>query len=74
MGGAGFIGSNLFEVLLKRENIESFLSNPNFTLIEGDIPQSLASTDKVCKLLGYNPTFSMQKGLKEAVKWYWENL
>ncbi len=51
-GGAGFIGSNLCEVLLqkenkvicldnfatgKRENIQEFLSNPNFTLIEGDI-------------------------------------
>ena len=51
-GGAGFIGSNLIEVLLaqnnqvvcldnfatgKRENIEPFLSNPNYTLVEGDI-------------------------------------
>ena len=51
-GGAGFIGSNLCEKLLelnafvfcldnfstgKRENIESFMSNPNFKLIEGDI-------------------------------------
>lgn len=51
-GGAGFIGSNLIEELLrlgntvtcldnfatgKRENIQPFLSNPNFTLIEGDI-------------------------------------
>lgn len=51
-GGAGFIGSNLCEALLKldckvfcldnfetgkQENISSFLSNPNFTLIEGDI-------------------------------------
>jgi len=51
-GGAGFIGSNLVESLLgngnkvtcldnfstgKRENIEGFLSNPDFNLIEGDI-------------------------------------
>ena len=51
-GGAGFIGSNLCEVLLEqgnqvvcldnfmtghRKNIETFLSKPNFTLIEGDI-------------------------------------
>ncbi|MDR3272883.1 MAG: NAD-dependent epimerase/dehydratase family protein, partial [Flavobacteriaceae bacterium] len=51
-GGAGFIGSNLCEILLqdgnrvrcldnfstgKRENIAPFLANPNFTLIEGDI-------------------------------------
>jgi UDP-N-acetylglucosamine 4-epimerase len=51
-GGAGFIGSNLCESLLdnknivkcldnlstgKKENIEPFLSNPNFSFIEGDI-------------------------------------
>jgi len=51
-GGAGFIGSNLVEVLLdqnnevvvldnfatgKRENLAPFADNPAFTLIEGDI-------------------------------------
>lgn len=51
-GGAGFIGSNLTETLLasdkkvicldnfstgKRENIQPFLSDPRFILIEGDI-------------------------------------
>lgn len=51
-GGAGFIGSNIAEYLLlhnakvvvldnlatgKKENIEPFLSNPNFSFIEGDI-------------------------------------
>lgn len=51
-GGAGFVGSNLCEAILnmgykvrclddlstgKYENIESFLENPNFTFIKGDI-------------------------------------
>ena len=40
----------------------------------GDIPHSHASVDKAKKLLGYNPQFNLQKGLKEAVKWYWDNL
>lgn len=40
----------------------------------GDIPHSLASIEKGKKLLGYNPQYSFQQGLKEAVKWYWENL
>ncbi|MGB4655050.1 MAG: SDR family oxidoreductase [Bacteroidales bacterium] len=40
----------------------------------GDIPHSLASIDKAKKLLGYNPKFSIKQGLKEAVKWYWDNL
>ena len=40
----------------------------------GDIPHSLASIDKAKKLLNYNPKYSFQDGLKEAVSWYWENL
>ena len=40
----------------------------------GDIPHSHASVQKAKVLLNYNPQFSLQKGLKEAVKWYWENL
>lgn len=40
----------------------------------GDIPHSLASIDKAKTLLGYEPTHTIDKGLKEAVKWYWENL
>ena len=39
----------------------------------GDIPHSLASIDKAKDLLGYDPQFSIQNGLKEAVKWYWQN-
>lgn len=40
----------------------------------GDVPHSLASIEKAKELLGYNPQFDMKKGLKEAIKWYWENL
>jgi len=40
----------------------------------GDIPHSLASIDKAKLLLNYNPQYSLQEGLKEAVDWYWENL
>jgi len=40
----------------------------------GDIPHSLASIAKAQRLLGYQPEFSLQKGLKEAVKWYRENI
>ena len=41
---------------------------------QGDIPHSLANIDKGRELLGYDPKFSLQEGLKESVKWYWENL
>jgi len=40
----------------------------------GDIPHSLASIDKAKTILGYNPKYSLQEGLKEAVSWYWNNL
>ncbi len=40
----------------------------------GDIPHSHASVQKAKDLLNYNPKFSLQQGLKEAVQWYWKNL
>ena len=51
-------------------NIE-FIYGPNRA---GDIPHSHASIKKAKELLCYNPQFSLQSGLDEAVKWYWENL
>jgi UDP-N-acetylglucosamine 4-epimerase len=47
------------------------IHGPNRT---GDIPHSLASIDKAKQLLGYEPKFNIRNGLKEAVKWYWDNL
>ena len=40
----------------------------------GDIPHSLASIEKAKTILNYNPKYSFQDGLKEAVQWYWDNL
>ena len=40
----------------------------------GDIPHSLASIEKAKRLLYYSPILNVEDGLKEAVKWYWENL
>jgi len=41
---------------------------------EGDIAHSLASIIKAQDLLGYEPTMNVEKGLEEAVKWFWDNL
>jgi UDP-N-acetylglucosamine 4-epimerase len=41
---------------------------------KGDIPHSLASIEKAKRLLAYEPTHTIDKGLKEAVYWYWEHL
>lgn len=66
-GGAGFIGSNLCEELLtnnikvicldnfatgKRVNIEPFLDNSNFKLLEGDI-RNLSDCHKACEDADY---------------------
>jgi UDP-N-acetylglucosamine 4-epimerase len=40
---------------------------------KGDVPHSLASIEKAQGLLSYQPTHEFKEGLKEAVKWYWEN-
>ncbi len=40
---------------------------------EGDIPHSLASIEKAKSILGYIPKHNLSDGLKEAVRWYWEN-
>jgi len=41
---------------------------------KGDIPHSLASIDKAKRLLGYDPQFSIDKGLEKAINWYYNNL
>ncbi|MBQ9777163.1 MAG: SDR family oxidoreductase [Lentisphaeria bacterium] len=63
-----------------RDNLAQF--DPEIGKIEaqygpnrvGDIPHSLASIDKAASLLGYAPEFSVRDGLKQATKWYFDNL
>jgi UDP-N-acetylglucosamine/UDP-N-acetylgalactosamine 4-epimerase len=66
----GYLKEYLSEFDSKISNVE-VVYGPNRA---GDIPHSHASVDKANKLLGYNPQFNLKKGLKEAVKWYWENI
>lgn len=66
-GGAGFIGSNLCEVLLekgyrvrclddlsngKQENIDLFINHPNYSFIKGDI-RNFDSCMKACEGVNY---------------------
>jgi UDP-N-acetylglucosamine 4-epimerase len=39
----------------------------------GDIPHSLACIKKSKDLLGYNPKYSLRKGLIDSLDWYWNN-
>ncbi len=40
----------------------------------GDIKHSNADINKAKELLGYNPDWSFQKGIEEAIEWYKHNL
>lgn len=66
-GGAGFIGSNLCEAILKKgckvrclddlstgkqENVDIFKENPNYTFIKGDI-KDLGTCMKACEGVDY---------------------
>ena len=65
-----FLKEYLSELDSKISNVE-VTYGPNRI---GDIPHSHASIAKAKENLNYNPEFTLQQGLKEAVKWYWKNL
>ena len=66
----GYLKEYLSEFDFKISNVD-VIYGPNRA---GDIPHSHASVQKAKDLLKYNPQFSLQQGLKQAVQWYWENL
>lgn len=66
----GYLKEYLSEFDSEISNVE-ILHGPNRL---GDIPHSLACIDKAKSMLGYNPKYNMRDGLKEAVKWYWDNI
>ncbi|CDF80648.1 UDP-glucose 4-epimerase [Formosa agariphila KMM 3901] len=57
-----------FDVEIAKVNIKH---GPNRL---GDIPHSLASIEKAKTKLEYQPTHTIEKGIEEAVAWYWKNL
>ena len=65
---------------LIRESLSKFDSSISNISIKfgpdrkGDIPHSQASIEKAKRLLNYNPTHNFQKGLKESLTWYHNNL
>jgi len=41
---------------------------------KGDIPHSHASIDKAMDLLDYQPNYNLYEGLRNTVKWHWNNI
>lgn len=65
--------NNLIETI--RVELSKYLDVSKTNIIhgpnrKGDVPHSLASIDRAKSLLKYEPTFSLQEGLSEYVKWY----
>jgi UDP-N-acetylglucosamine 4-epimerase len=67
-------------VQLLKSNLANFDSNISSVDVihgpnrAGDIPHSLASIEKAKNKLGYMPKYSIEKGIQEAVSWYFHNL
>ncbi len=41
---------------------------------KGDVPHSMASIEKAKRELLYSPSHNFERGLEEAINWYWNNL
>jgi len=70
--------NNLFKIIKN----ELLTQQPNLNIKEpiykdfrpGDIRHSNADISKAKEMLGYKPTHTLQKGLKESIKWYINNI
>lgn len=56
----------------KYDSAASTIQATNGPQRDGDIPHSLASIKKAKEYLNYNPTHSIEKGLRETVSWYFK--
>jgi len=57
------------------ETLQRVMNKRNLRVIrkealKGDIKHSYASIEKARKILGYNPKFSLQEGLRKLTEWY----
>lgn len=75
--GEAVVLNDLVNIL--KEELAQF--NPSIASIEvingperiGDIKHSLASIEKINRILGYEPAIQFREGIKKTIKWYWEN-
>lgn len=71
-GGREYLNDiySLLAELLDKKNIKPIYGPDRV----GDIKHSNADISKAKKLLGYDPDWSFEKGIKEAIEWYVKNL
>lgn len=63
-------------MVLEQFKIKSLVTSSSsaFSAERIEKPHSLASIEKAKTILGYIPSHNLEKGLMEAVEWYWGNL
>ena len=70
--------NDLFDILKKCLSIydkDIIKIQANYSKVrDGDVPHSLASINKAKTLLNYNPTHSLELGIKDSIDWYWNNI
>ena len=71
-GGREFLNDiySLLAELLDKKNIKPIYGPDRV----GDIKHSNADISKAKRLLGYDPDWSFEKGIREAIEWYVKNL
>lgn len=74
--GENTVLKNLVDTLREKlSNFDSGIAEVKTTFGDerkGDVKHSLASIDKAKNLLGYSPEYDVEKGLNEAIDWYWQ--
>ena len=70
--------NNLYQAIVKgiKENLPDLeIKEPIYRDFRaGDIRHSNANIDKMQKLLGYEPTHTLESGLKESIAWYIQDI
>ena len=69
------IGNNKTESLMDfitiiEKALNKKASKEMYPMQQGDVPRTFANIDKLIDDFGYNPSTSINKGLKEFIKWY----
>ena len=70
--------NNLYQAIVKgiKENLPNLeINEPIYRDFRaGDIRHSNANIDKIKELLGYEPTHTLESGLKESIAWYIQDI
>ena len=59
---------DMIQLIEKQLGKKAKLEHKDFQM--GDMPYTFANTDRARKLLGYEPNYSFEQGIKNFVEWF----